>query len=49
MKSFCIRLEARDAARGCFRAYRIEAGNGGRTQETKTAIAFRRRSVRRSD
>ena len=26
MESFCIRLEARDPERRCFRAYRIEAG-----------------------
>ncbi len=26
MESFCISLEARDPARGCWRAYRIEAG-----------------------
>jgi hypothetical protein len=26
MESFCIRLEARVLAHGCFRAYRIEAG-----------------------
>jgi hypothetical protein len=25
MNSFCIRLEVRDPARGCFHAYRIEA------------------------
>jgi WGR domain len=26
MESFRVRLEARDPARGCFRAYRIDAG-----------------------
>ena len=26
MENFCVRLEARDPARGCFRAYRTEAG-----------------------